>query len=43
MRSMVKLQDLVDLAEPLVGGTSKALTSDHPKDEAMELDEEDEY
>ena len=43
MRSMVKLQDLVDLVEPPLGGTSGASTSDHPKDEAMELDGEDEY
>ena len=43
IRSMVKLQDLVDLVEPPLGGTSGASTSDHPKDEVMELDEEDEY
>ena len=43
MRSMVKLQDLVDLAEPPLGGTSEASSSDHPKDEAMKVDEEDEY
>ena len=40
---MVKLQDLVDLVEPPLGETSGASTSDHPKDEMMELDEEDEY
>lgn len=43
MRSMVKLQDLVDFSEPPLGGTSGALTSYHRKDEAMELDEEDVY
>ena len=43
MRCMVKLQDLVDLAEPPLGGTSGAPTLDHSKDEAMDLDGADEY
>ena len=43
MRCMVKLQDLVDFVEPLLGVTSGASTSDHSKDEAMDLDGEDEY
>ena len=43
MRCMVKLQDLVDLAEPPLGATLGAPTSDHSKDEVMDLDGVDEY
>jgi hypothetical protein len=39
---MVKLQDLVDLAEPPLGGLSIATASGQPKGEAMELDDDDE-
>ena len=39
MRSMVKLHDLVDLAEPLWRGMAKASMSGLPRDESMELDE----
>ena len=42
MRSMVKLQDLVDLAEPPLGGSFVVIASGKPKGEAMELDEDDE-
>ena len=40
---MVKLHDLEDLGEPPLGGNSGAMTSNHPKDEAMDLDGVDEY
>ena len=43
MRCMVKLQDLVDLEEPPLGGTLGAPNSDHSKDEVMDLDGADEY
>ena len=39
MRSMVKLHDLVDLAEPPWRGMVEASTSGLPRDESMELDE----
>ena len=39
MRSMVKLHDLVDLAEPSWRGMVEASSSRWPRDEAMELDE----
>lgn len=38
MRSMVKLHDLVDLAEPPWRGMVEASTSGIPRDELMELD-----
>ena len=41
MRCMVKLNDLEELVEPLLGGNSRASTSDLPKDTAMDLDEAD--
>ena len=41
MRCMVKLNDLEELAEPLLGGTPDASTSAPPKDVAMDLDEDD--
>ena len=40
MRCMVKLNDLEELAESLLGGTSGASTSMSPQDEAMDLEEE---
>ena len=39
MRCMLKLNDLEELVEPPLGGTSGASTSGLPKDEAMDLDE----
>lgn len=42
MRGMVKLQDLVDLVKPPLGGSSIAIASGQPKGEAMELDDDDE-
>lgn len=39
MRSMVKLHDWVDLAEPPWRGMAEASTSGLPRDESMELDE----
>jgi hypothetical protein len=39
MRSMVKLHDLVDLAEPPWRGMGEASSSRQPWDESMELDE----
>ena len=39
MRSMVKLHDLVDLAEPPWRGMAKESSSEQPWDESMELDE----
>ena len=36
---MVKLQDLVDLVEPPLGGSSTTTTSGQPKGEAIELDD----
>ena len=39
MRSMVKLHDLVDLAEPPWRSMAEASSSGQPRDEAMELDE----
>lgn len=42
MRSLVKLQDLVDLVEPPLGGTPAMKTSRQTKEEAMELDDEEE-
>lgn len=41
MWCMVKLNDLEELAEPLLGGTPGALTSTPPKDVEMDLDEDD--
>ena len=41
MRNLVKLQDLVDLTEPPLGGTSTMETSRKMKDEVMELDDEE--
>ena len=38
MWSMVKLHDLVDLAEPPWTGMVEALSSGMPRDESMELD-----
>ena len=35
---MVKFHDLEDLAEPPLWGNQGVMTSDHPKDEAMDLD-----
>lgn len=40
MHSMVKLHDLVDLAEPPWRNSAEALTSDQSRDEAMDLDAE---
>lgn len=42
MHSLVKLQDLVDLVEPPLGGTHPTTASGQTKDEAMELDAEEE-
>ena len=42
MRSLVKLQDLVDLVEPPLGGSFVVTTSGQRKGEAMELDDDDE-
>ena len=42
MQSMVKLQDLVNLVKPHLGGSSATSTSGKPKGEAMELDDDDE-
>ena len=42
MRKLVKLQDLVDLVEPPLGGFLAMTSSGQMKDEAMELDEEEE-
>ena len=39
IRSMVKLHDLVDLAEPLWIDMAEASSSGLPRDESMELDE----
>ena len=39
MQSMVKLHDLVDLAEPPWRGMAEASSSGLPRDESMELDE----
>lgn len=42
MRSLAKLQDLVDLAKSPLGGVPATTSSGQTKDEAMELDEEEE-
>ena len=42
MRSLGKLQDLVDLAEPPLGGSSAATTSGQPTGKVVELDNDDE-
>ena len=42
MQSFIKLQELVNLDEPPLGGSSAATTSGQPKGEAMELDDDDE-
>ena len=42
MRSLVKLQDLVELDEPPLGGSSVATTLGYPKGQAMDLDDDDE-
>lgn len=42
MQCMVKLNDLEELVEPLLGETLGASASARPKDAAMELDEDDE-
>ena len=39
---MVKLQDLVDLAEIPLGGTSVATTSGSTNEEEMDLDDDEE-
>ena len=39
MRSMVKLHNLVDLAEPPWRGMAEASPSGQPRDEAIDLDE----
>jgi hypothetical protein len=39
MRNMVKLHNLVDLAEPPWRGMAEASSSSWPRDKAMELDE----
>ena len=39
MRSVVKLHDLVDLAEPPWRGMAEAMTSGLPRDKLMEFDE----
>jgi hypothetical protein len=42
MCSLVKLQDLVDLVEPPLVGFSETTSSGQMKNEAMELEEEEE-
>ena len=42
MHNLVKLQDLVDLVDPPLGGTPATIVSEHTKEEAMELDDEEE-
>ena len=39
MRCMVKINDLEELAEPLLSGTLGASTSGTPKDDAMDVEE----
>lgn len=41
MRSLVMLQDLVDLVEHPLGGSSIVTTLGQPKGEVMELDDDD--
>lgn len=41
MHCMVKLNNLEELAKPLLGGTSSSSTSTPPKDAAMDQEEED--
>lgn len=41
MQSFVKLQELVNLDEPPLGGSSIVTASGHPKGEAMKLDDND--
>ena len=41
MRGLVKLNELEEVAEPLLGGLPKASTSGPLKDEMLDLDEED--
>ena len=42
MRSLVKIQDLVDLAEPPLGGLSASTSVGHRRSDEMELDVEEE-
>ena len=42
MRSLGKLQDLVDLAETPLVGSSSTTTSGQPKGEVVELNDDDE-
>lgn len=42
MRGLVKIQDLVDLAEPPLGGLSAATSTGQRRSEDMELDVEEE-
>lgn len=42
MRNLVKLQDLVDLVEPPLEGCSTMTSSSQMKNDAMELDKEEE-
>ena len=42
MRGLVKIQDLVDLAEPPLGGPSTATSTGQQRNEDMELDAEEE-
>lgn len=41
MHCMVKFNDLEEMVEPSLGGTLGASTSTPPKDEAMDLEEEE--
>ena len=41
MRGLVKLNELEEVAEPPLGGTSEASTSGLPKDEMQDLGEDD--
>ena len=41
MRSLVKVNDLEELAEPPLGGTSEASTSGPPKEEKLDREVED--
>lgn len=42
MHNLMKLQDLVDLVKPPLGGNPATRTSGQLKEEAMEMDDEEE-
>ena len=42
MRSVVKIQDLVDLVEPYLGGLSASTSAGQRRNDEMELDAEEE-